>query len=102
MLSKELLTGITAEDIQRILRIEHSDPHSVLGAHPTRIDGKDGLIFRFFHPEAISAELIIRDEIVSFKKNRYRRFFLDMAAKHVFTNGLSCSVYFQGWGFLDD
>ncbi|MFA6221840.1 MAG: 1,4-alpha-glucan branching protein GlgB [Desulfomonilaceae bacterium] len=63
MLSKELLTGISAEDIQRILSVEHSDPHSVFGAHPVRINGHDGLIFRFYHPDAISGEVIIGGEI---------------------------------------
>jgi len=63
MLSKELLTGISAEDIQRILSIEHSDPHSVLGAHPVRMSGRDGLIFRFYHPDAVSGEVIIGGEI---------------------------------------
>jgi 1,4-alpha-glucan branching enzyme len=63
MLSKELLTGISAEDIQRILSVEHSDPHSVLGAHPVRMSGRDGLIFRFYHPDAISGEVIIGGDI---------------------------------------
>ncbi len=63
MLSKELLTGISAEDIQRILSVEHSDPHSVLGAHPVRMSGRDGLIFRFYHPDAVSGEVIIGGEI---------------------------------------
>ncbi len=64
MLSKELLTGISAGDIQRILSVEHSDPHSVLGAHPVRMNGRDGLIFRFYHPDAVSGEVIIGGEIL--------------------------------------
>lgn len=62
MFPKELLVGIAAEDIRRILRVEHSDPHSVLGAHPVRIGRRDGLILRFYHPDAISAEVIIGEE----------------------------------------
>ena len=102
MLSKELLTGITAEDIQRILLIEHSDPHSVLGAHPAKIDGQDALIFRFFHPEASSAELIIGDEIISLRETDIAGFFwtwlpkrflpLDYLVRFVFGDGASWTI----------
>ena len=102
MLSKELLTGITTEDIQRILSVDHSDPHSVLGAHPTKIKGQDGLIFRFFHPEAISAELIIKDEIVSLSETDIAGFFwtwlpnmflpLDYLVRFIFKDGASWTI----------
>jgi 1,4-alpha-glucan branching enzyme len=59
MYSKELLSGIVEEDIQRILAIEHSDPHSVLGAHPAHIQGEDGIIIRSFHPDAVSATILL-------------------------------------------
>jgi 1,4-alpha-glucan branching enzyme len=62
MYSKKLLSGITHRDIDRILKIEHSDPHSVLGAHPASFDGQKGAIVRVFHPEASGAYLVIDDE----------------------------------------
>ncbi len=99
MLSKEFLTGITAGDIQRILRIEHSDPHSIFGAHSARIKGQDGLIFRFFHPDAISAELIIGKEIFPLNETGSAGLFwiwlpgrflpLNYLVKFIFEGGLS-------------
>jgi 1,4-alpha-glucan branching enzyme len=62
MYPEELLLEIVAEDIDRVLRIEHPDPHSVLGAHPTSVNGKEGLIVRAFHPDARSACLVIDGE----------------------------------------
>jgi len=38
--------------------VEHSDPHSVLGAHPFRVHGADGIVIRTFHPDAVAAELV--------------------------------------------
>lgn len=70
MFPKELLVGIAAEDIRRILRVEHSDPHNVLGAHPVRIGRKDGLILRFYHPDATSAEVIIGEETLPLKQTQ--------------------------------
>ena len=78
MLSKEFLTGITAGDIQRILQIEHSDPHSVFGAHPARIKGQDGLISRFFHPTDFH-RTHNRERNFPLKRNRVRWALLDMA-----------------------
>ena len=57
MYSKELLLGIVPEDVDRIVRVEHSDPHSVLGAHPAMIKGQSGVIIRAFHPDASTAEI---------------------------------------------
>ncbi len=57
--SEELLSGISVTDVDRIHAIEHSDPHSVLGTHPASIRGKEGLLVRAFHPDAISAHMII-------------------------------------------
>ncbi len=67
MYSKELLSGLAPSDIQRILAVEHSDPHSVLGAHPATIRGERGLIVRAFHPEAKQAEIIIDNERIRMK-----------------------------------
>lgn len=59
MYPEELLLEIVAEDIDRILRMEHPDPHSVLGVHPTTVNHEEGLIVRAFHPDACSASLVI-------------------------------------------
>lgn len=64
MYSKTFLTGITAGDVQRIVDVEHSDPHHVLGAHPCSVDGKDGLILRAFHPDAVGADVIVDGELL--------------------------------------
>lgn len=39
---------IPAEEIERLLRLDHHNPHSVLGAHPS----KAGVVIRAFRPEA--------------------------------------------------
>lgn len=59
MIADEVLYGITMEDINRLINIEHSDPHSILGAHYGRIDGKDGVIIRGFHPDAVKCEVLV-------------------------------------------
>ena len=102
MLPREFLAGITNEDVERIVLIEHSDPHSILGAHPSRIDGQDGLIFRFFHPEAASAQLIIKDELISLSKTDLTGFFwtwlpnrflpLEYMVRFIFDNGDSWTI----------
>jgi 1,4-alpha-glucan branching enzyme len=60
MYSEILLSGITARDIERILRVEHSDPHSVLGGHPAIIGGKAGVVMRAFHPDASEAFVLFQ------------------------------------------
>lgn len=56
---KDLVAGIADRDIQRILGVEHSDPHSVLGAHALRLHGSDGIVIRAFHPDAVGAEAVL-------------------------------------------
>lgn len=53
-----LLAGISKEALERLIRVEHSDPHSILGAHPFTLNGKDGIVVRAFHPDAVSAEML--------------------------------------------
>ena len=48
--------------------MEHSDPHSVLGAHPARIDKNDGVVIRAFHPDAVRADVMIDGEKVPMQK----------------------------------
>ncbi len=55
----ELLQGTTQTDLDRIVAIEHSDPHSFFGAHPARVQGHDGSVVRAFHPDANSAEILM-------------------------------------------
>ena len=62
MYSKKLLFGISARDIDRVVKTEHSDPHSVLGAHPASFDGQEGVVVRVFHPDASAAYLVIGGE----------------------------------------
>jgi 1,4-alpha-glucan branching enzyme len=64
MFPKELLAGISITDIERIIQTEHSDPHSVLGAHPVQINRQTGLILRLFHPDALSAEVLVGEETI--------------------------------------
>ncbi len=54
----DLTSDVDSEDIQRLQRVEHSDPHSILGAHAASLDGRDGVIIRSFHPDATKAELL--------------------------------------------
>ncbi len=68
MFPKELLAGISKTDIERIIRTEHSDPHSVLGAHPAKINGQQGIILRCFHPDSISVEVLVGEEIIPAQK----------------------------------
>jgi 1,4-alpha-glucan branching enzyme len=57
MINSELLSGIHESDIERLLSIEHSDPHHILGAHPSP-DGL-GILVRAFHPDATAAQLLL-------------------------------------------
>ena len=59
-----ILHGIAVEDIDRLIRIEHSDPHSILGAHHATIGGKDGIIIRAYHPDAVSCHAQIGSAII--------------------------------------
>jgi 1,4-alpha-glucan branching enzyme len=75
MHSKELLYGLSASDIERIVNCEHSDPHSVLGAHPAKIDGKTGAIIRAFHPDAVSASVSSSGRKVEMKESEEKGLF---------------------------
>lgn len=58
----KLLAKTTApvEEIELILRAEHSDPFHVLGAHPVEAGGKPAIAIRAFLPEATAA-WVVRD-----------------------------------------
>ncbi|HKV53509.1 MAG TPA: 1,4-alpha-glucan branching protein GlgB [Candidatus Binataceae bacterium] len=46
--------SILSPDIERLLKLEHSDPHSLLGAHP----GPEGITIRAFRPGAHSVSVV--------------------------------------------
>ncbi len=57
---KEVLSKATAplEEIQLIVRAEHSDPFHILGVHPVELAGKAAIAIRAFLPEAAKAWVI--------------------------------------------
>jgi len=59
MKKKSLLTGILPRDVERLVRVEHPDPHSILGAHLHTVEEKAGVVVRAFHPEATQAEVAV-------------------------------------------
>jgi len=69
------LTGIVLDDIKRIVKVEHSDPHSVLGAHPATANGQDGTIVRAYHPDACAAELVLDDKLLPMQNSTYEGLF---------------------------
>jgi len=46
--------AIPRTEIERLLRLQHSDPHSILGAHP----GPDGVTIRAFRPGAQQVSVV--------------------------------------------
>jgi 1,4-alpha-glucan branching enzyme len=50
---------VPADAHQRLVRGEHATPHDVLGAHPAVERGTSGLVLRAFHPDAVSAEVLL-------------------------------------------
>jgi len=46
--------AIPSSDIERLLRLEHSNPHSILGAHP----GPDGVTIRAWRPGAVDISVV--------------------------------------------
>ncbi|MGH7899050.1 MAG: 1,4-alpha-glucan branching enzyme, partial [Candidatus Binatia bacterium] len=52
---------ISHADRVRMLAGEHSSPHSILGLHPTTVDGKSGSVLRAFHPDAARVECGLPD-----------------------------------------
>ncbi|MFH1538513.1 MAG: 1,4-alpha-glucan branching protein GlgB [bacterium] len=50
---------VPAEELDRLAGGDHADPHSILGAHPVKVDGKAGVVIRAFHPDAVLAEVLL-------------------------------------------
>jgi 1,4-alpha-glucan branching enzyme len=59
MTKRSLLKGIPGEEVEKLVRVEHPDPHSILGAHLYTEDGKKGVVVRAFHPDALEAQVLI-------------------------------------------
>lgn len=52
-------TLLTPEEINRIVKGEHPDPHSVLGSHRVKLDGSNSIVVRAFVPGATTASVIV-------------------------------------------
>ena len=50
--------NVTPAEIERLLALEHADPHSILGAHPTL----EGIVVRSYRPEAESVSLLLEGD----------------------------------------
>lgn len=59
---------ILNEDVIRVLRSEHHDPFSVLGAHTTEVDGQPAVVVRAFLPHARQVHIKRGDEEIPMKK----------------------------------
>ncbi|MDK2973546.1 MAG: 1,4-alpha-glucan branching enzyme [Candidatus Sumerlaeota bacterium] len=47
------------KELDRLVALEHGDPHAILGVHPAKdADGAPVLVFRAMHPDAVRAELV--------------------------------------------
>ena len=60
----ELLSGIPERDIERLVSIEHHDPHFILGGHPIG----NSTIIRGLHPDAIGADLLVEGNVFPMKR----------------------------------
>jgi len=60
----DLLFGISQEDIEKLIKGEHQDPHYILGGHPNR----NGVIIRAYHPDAIQAKLLLDGKEIPMEK----------------------------------
>jgi 1,4-alpha-glucan branching enzyme len=69
MKGKKLLQGIAPGDIQRLIGLDHSHPHSILGAHYQKVDGREGVIVRAFHPDAAQAEMLLEAERIPMEQS---------------------------------
>ena len=58
------LPAVNHADLDRLLRGDHTDPHSILGAHPATIGGVSGVIVRALIPGAERVECLLDDDSV--------------------------------------
>jgi 1,4-alpha-glucan branching enzyme len=52
---------IDALDRARLVAGMHATPHDVLGAHPARMHGSEGIVVRAWHPDAVGVEVLWTD-----------------------------------------
>ncbi len=50
---------LSDDDLCRLLQLRHRDPHSILGAHPTK---RGGVLFRAYRPDAQKINLLLEGE----------------------------------------
>ena len=48
-----------ADRVAALLAAECGDPHALLGAHPLRLDGAEGIVVRTYHPGARDCALLL-------------------------------------------
>jgi 1,4-alpha-glucan branching enzyme len=54
-----LLGGLAADDLARLRRGEHHEPHRILGAHPAEGRRAKGVVVRAFHPDARGVDCLL-------------------------------------------
>jgi 1,4-alpha-glucan branching enzyme len=59
--SEDLVQDLDPGELEALRSGDHIDPHHVLGAHPARVDGREGVVVRAFHPDAVAAECLEGD-----------------------------------------
>ncbi len=56
-MSEPLLSPADPAALRALLAGEHPSPHDLLGAHPAQVGGREGVVIRAVHPDAIAATL---------------------------------------------
>ncbi len=56
-----LANGFICQELRALAAGDHAQPHSVLGPHPGMIDGRNCVIIRALHPDAVAAQCILAD-----------------------------------------
>jgi 1,4-alpha-glucan branching enzyme len=51
-------TDSLTTELEQLAAGQHSEPHRLLGAHPHKRGGEDGVLIRTFHPEATAVDLL--------------------------------------------
>ncbi|MCP4036645.1 MAG: 1,4-alpha-glucan branching protein GlgB [bacterium] len=56
------LDTVDAQELDRLVAGRHAEPHTILGAHPAKRDGKAGVVICAFHPDAVRAECVVEND----------------------------------------
>jgi len=54
--------------LRRLMEGRHHDPHSILGAHSTTLEGVEGIVIRAMQHAAVSAELLLNGDVVPMQR----------------------------------